>query len=362
MSLAKLSASTSNFYVPRFEIKIEGNDLPLALANSIIEVSVVEKINEGARFTFKVHDEFDMDTQEYTWLDESIFDVGNQVIISMGYESQLKKMVVGNITNLSPSFFSGETPSITINGHDLSYEVMKKRSGEDPFSNMTYSDIAGKIAQKAGLTAVADKTSEKVTIRKGSNVSYFDFLQELATRVDFQVRLDQKKLFFKKPEDNKKEIYTFTLGKDIISFRPKMDTSRLVTEVEVRGHDPKNPAKPIIGKAKAGSERTQESGRQTASQLAQNNNRTAKRVITNANVESVSHANNLALALLNKASDTFIGGDVECVGVPDIRPGVCIKLEKMGKRFSGKYYVVGATHRIGENGYRTTFEVKRNAV
>lgn len=362
MSLAKLAASTSNFYVPRFEIEIEGKKLPTKLSNSIMDVSVVEKINEGARFTIKVHDEFDMDTQKYTWLDESFFDVGNRVTVSIGYESPLKKMVVGSITNLSPVFFTGEPPSITISGHDLTYDYMKRRSGQDSFTNMTYSDIAGKIAKKAGLTADVDKTPDKVTISKGSDISYFKFLQDLAQRVGFQVRLDQKKLFFKKPEDNKKEIYTFTLGKDIISFRPKIDTSRIVSEVEVRGYDPQNPKKPVVGKAKAGSERTQEGGRQTASQLAKKKTKGAKRVITNANIGSVSQANNLAQALLNKASDTFIGGDVECVGIPDIRPGVCIKLDKMGKRFSGKYFVVGATHRIGGNGYRTTFEVKRNAV
>jgi phage protein D len=362
MSLAKLAASTSNFYVPRFEVEIESTKLPPDLSKVIMDVTVVEKINEGARFTIKVHDEFNMEKQAFTWLDESYFNVGNRVTISMGYESKLKKMVIGNITNLSPGFFSGETPSITISGHDLSYDFMKRRSEEKTFSKMTYSEIVKDIAKKAGLTAVVDKTSVKVTKTKGSNVSYFAFLQDLAVMEGFQVRLDQEKLFFKKPEDDKKEIYTFALGKDIISFKPKMDTSRIVSEVEVRGHNPQDPAKAIVGKAKAGSERTQEGGRQTASQMAQKKTKAPKKVITDAILESVSQANNLARALLNKASDTYIGGDVESVGVPDIRPGVCIKLEKMGKRFSGKYYVVAATHKIGENGYRTTFEVKRNAV
>ena len=164
------------------------------------------------------------------------------------------------------------------------------------------------------------------------------------------------------PNDEKKEIYTLVLGKDIISFRPKINTSQVLTEVEVRGSNPQNPGKAIVGKAKAGSERTQEGGRQTASQLAQKKTKTSKKVISNAIVGSVNQAKNRAKAVLNRASDTFIMGDVECVGIPKIKPGVCIKLEKMGERFSGKYYVTAATHKIGENGYRTTFEVKRNAV
>lgn len=362
MSLAKLSASTSNFYVPRFDIKIGESKLPLALANSIMEVSVVEKINEGARFTFNVHDEFDMKDEKFKWLDHKLLDVGNTVTISMGYVNPLEKKVVGRITNLSPVFFTGEPPSITVSGYDLSYDFMKKPTGDDPFTNMTFSDIAAAIAKKAGLTAVVDKTSEKVTRRKGSNVSYFAFLQELADYEGYHLWLEEKQLFFKKPEDEKKEIYTLVLGQDIISFKPKMNTSQVLSEVEVRGHNPKNPGKAIVGKAKAGSERAQESGRQTASQLAQKKTKTSKKVISNAILESVNQANNRAKAVLNRASDTLIMGDVECVGIPKIKPGACIKLEKLGERFSGKYYVTAATHRIGENGYRTTFEVKRNAV
>jgi len=363
MSLAKLSASTSNFYVPRFEIEIEGSKLPLALASSIMDVSVMEKINEGATFTIKVHDEFDMSQQKFKWLDHKLLDVGNTVKITMGYGSDLKKMITGKITNLSPVFFTGEPLGITVSGHDLTHEVMKKSTGtEHRFSNMTVSDIAGKIAQKAGLTAVVDKTTEKVNRIKGNNTTYLAFLQEQADNEGFQLRIDDKKLFFKKPEDDKKEIYTLALGKDIISFKPKLNTSQVLSEVEVRVNNPKNPSKPIVGKAKAGSERTQEGGRQTASQWAQKKTKTEKKVISNAMLESVRQANNLALAVLNRASDTFIMGDVECVGIPNIKSGVCIKLEKMGKRFSGKYYVTAATHKIGENGYRTTFEVKRNAI
>ncbi len=70
----------------------------------------------------------------------------------------------------------------------------------------------------------------------------------------------------------------------------------------------------------------------------------------------------MALAELNKASDSLIEGEGECIGIPQIRTGVTICLEKLGKRFSGKYYVKGTTHTINSSGYRTRFSVKRNAL
>jgi phage protein D len=79
-------------------------------------------------------------------------------------------------------------------------------------------------------------------------------------------------------------------------------------------------------------------------------------------VNSVEHANAIAQSELNKANDTLIEGDGVCIGMPQIRPGVNIRLERMGKKFSGKYYVKETTHTIDNSGYRTNFKVKRNAI
>lgn len=362
MAISELSAANSNFYAPRFEIEIQDSKIETELANSIIDISVDQKKDEGALFTIKVHDEFDMKDEKFKWLDDDIFKMGNTVKIKMGYGSNLEEMLYGHITGLTPSFFSGEPPTITVSGQDLSYDYLKRKSPEETFSKMTYSDIAQDIAKKAGLTADVDTTTEKFDVlRKDSDVSYYDFIQGLADKAGFQVGIDGKKFLFKKPTDDKKEIFTMQLGRDIVRFKPTMDTTRILSEVEVRWHDPNDPENPIVGTAKAGDERTQEGGRETGSEVAQNVIKAPKKVITHIKVESVDHAKLVAKSVLNKASDSYVGGEGECVGIPQIQPGVCIVLEKMGKRFSGKYYVVAAAHKIGSSGYTTTFTVKRNA-
>jgi phage protein D len=351
-----------NFYVPRFEIEINNNKLPAELAASILNVTVTEKVDAGATFTFTVSDEFDLGTQKFKWLDHTLMNVGNPVTVKIGYGSKLSPLVKGYITALEPSFFTGDVPSITIRGQDLAYNFMKKKSPGKTYRNMTYSDIAGDVGRTAGLTVKTDKTREKKSsVAKKSDESYFTFLKRLAQEVDFQVNIDLQTLYFKKPEDNKKEILVLSLGKDIISFKPNLNTARLYSEVEVRWRNPRDPANPIIGKAGSGSERPQEPGRTTGSSLMSNLNWPQKKVITNVPVASVSQANALALAELNKISDSLIEGEAETIGIPEIRVGACIKLDKMGQRFSGKYYVKGATHTVNNSGYRTRFSVKRNA-
>jgi phage protein D len=73
-------------------------------------------------------------------------------------------------------------------------------------------------------------------------------------------------------------------------------------------------------------------------------------------------ARTIALSILNRESDTLFTGRGECIGIPQIKPLVTINIEKVGDRFGGKYYVTSTTHTINDSGYRTTFEVTRNAV
>jgi phage protein D len=353
---------TGNFYVPRFEIEIQNKKLPEKIANSIIDVSVTESLKAGTSFSFTVNDEFDLKKQEFTWLDHNIFNLGNTVTIKMGYGNPLMTLAKGQINSLEPSFFTGETPSISIRGQDLSYNYMKKKSPGKTFLNMSFSAIARDIAQRAGLSIKADKTEKKKgPIPKKSDESYFKFLQRLANKLGFEVSIDCRTLYFKKPGDDKKEVLVLELGKDIISFRPDLNTARLYSEVEVRWRNPRDPGNPIIGRAGAGSERIREPGKKTGSQLLKDLKCKQKKVITNVPVESVTQAKALAMAELNKISDNLIEGEAECIGIPEIRAGVCIRLEKMGKRFSGKYYVKSATHTINSSGYRTRFNVRRNS-
>lgn len=362
MALEKISLETSNFYAPRFEVEIENRKLAANMSKTILNVTVEEKIDVGASFSLTIHDEFDWGAQEFKWLDHPLFNVGNGITIKMGYANNLHTMVMGNITSLEPSFFTGEPPTITIGGQDLSYDYLKRSTPERTFVDKSYSEIVETIASEAGLLSVVDDTaSYEPFIRKNNNVTYFRFLESIAVQVGYEFYIDRKTMYFVEPTDDEKEILTLELGKDIISFRPIMNTTGLVSEVEVRGHNPRDPETPLIGIARAGSERNQESGRRTGSQIVQERHGTQRRVITGRVVNSVEHANSIALSELNKANDNLIKGEGDCIGIPQIRPRVTIRLEKMGEKFSGKYYVKGTTHTINDSGYRTRFTVKRNA-
>lgn len=354
MTLETLSKENLNFNAPRFEVEVEGKKLDMSTSKEIINVTVSEKLDEGANFELTLHDGFDMNTQKFKLLDDSRFSFGNKITIKIGYGSNLHTMVMGKITSLEPSFFAGDTPTLRIRGQDPSYDYMKRASPERTFVDKTYSDIVRTIAQEAGLNCVVDNTGKfEKFIRKNNNETYYEFLDNIKNKVGFVFYIEGRKIHFVKPENNKKEILKLELGKDIISFNPVMNTTGLLAEVEVRGHNPQDPNSIFIGKAKAEREIMALANKTGSKDLA-------KKVVTDVVANSKEHAVAIAKAELAKANDTLLGGKVECIGLPQIRVGANVKLEKIGKLFSHKYYVTETTHTINERGYVTRFSVGHN--
>jgi phage protein D len=55
-------------------------------------------------------------------------------------------------------------------------------------------------------------------------------------------------------------------------------------------------------------------------------------------------------------------GTGSTVGLPDLRASSVVYLDGLGKRFSGRYFVTGTTHTIGDSGYTTQFECRREDI
>ena len=354
MTLETLEKDNLNFYSPRFEIEIEGKKLDVNTSKEIIDVTIREKLNEGASFELKLHDEFDLNTQNFKWINNSCFTVGNRVTIKVEYGSKLYTMVIGRITSFEPNFFTGDTPTLEIRGQDLSYDYLKRATPERTFVEKTYSDMVRTIAQEAKLQCVIDNTKQlgKV-ISKNNNETYYAFLNHIKDEIGFNFYIKEQKLYFVKPS-NKKEILKLELGKDIVSFNPTMSITGLLAEVEVRGHNLQDPNTIFIGKAKAERELLALANGVGSKDLA-------KKVITDVVVNSKEHAVSIAEAELTKANGTLFGGKVECIGLPQIRVGVNVVLGKVGKLFSRKYEVTETIHTINERGYITQFSIGHNS-
>ena len=81
----------------------------------------------------------------------------------------------------------------------------------------------------------------------------------------------------------------------------------------------------------------------------------------NHDIENQEEANEVAKAQLEAKALDFITAQGSIIGTPSLKARSVIKLTGLGQRFSGPYYVTSVTHTIDSSGYRTDFQVKRNA-
>jgi uncharacterized protein len=361
-----VSLETIDFYAPRFEIKVDDKKLYLGTSEAIRSVEVTEKVTDGASSTLTIHDNFDLSSQKFKYLDDEnpLFDIGKKINIKMGYGNNLHDVFKGTITRIEPSFFADDTlTTFTVEAHAFSHDFIKRKVPFKEYKNVTFSDVAKTLATDAKLDSIINEDGElQKYIRKDNNVTYFEFLKDIAKQAKVTFYIDRNTLYFVKMDHNRKEILTLELGRDIINFHPHIKTTKLLTEVEVRWSNFKNPLEPITCLVKAGDEPGTEFGTKTGSQLAKEKVGDIRKVITCRALNSPVQAQKIAETELLKANSTLIEGTGECLGIAQIRPGVQIGLEKVGNRFSGNYYVTGSTHTMNDSGYRTHFTVMRTSL
>jgi len=153
---------------------------------------------------------------------------------------------------------------------------------------------------------------------------------------------------------------TLTLGDDLLDFRPRMSLVPL-TELRLLGWDPKE-KQAIVASTSAGSEVGTMGGARSAAQHAEAVLGEMVETLTRASVASQAEADQMVVGRFNAAALEFICGEGRTRGRTDVCAGCVIRLDDLGERFSGEYFVTSVVHRYSRrDGYRTDFRVRRNA-
>jgi phage protein D len=359
-------------YAPKFSIMIGGTP-QLDLKNATVTLEVEDSIENASMFTINLHEGEEIKTQKFTWLDSDLLDPGNgaDVEIYLGYSSSAEMpkepIITGKITALSPNFPSKGTPTLIVQGYDHSFLLQKKvAKTRRTFDNeQDYGDIARKIAKDHNIgEGEIDSTirpCEKVTQNPGE--SDYSFLKRIAERLGFEFFIRNRKLYFRAARNRNEKMFSLKWGEDIISFSPRMSIAGLISKATVRGHNQMDPSRPIIGTAASNdldfNDNKVKSGAEVIKGCIKGEVEASEHDFPVCNEED---ARSLARSLLIKANNSLIEGNCECIGNPDIRAGIVLNIEGIGKRFSGTYYVISTKHSIGDKGYTVSFDVRRGGV
>ncbi|MEK6279402.1 MAG: hypothetical protein AABN95_03535 [Acidobacteriota bacterium] len=352
-----------DFYVPAFEMKLQGQPPGQGVIKDVLSVSYKDNIQEFDTFDITINN-WDAAKLGFKYSDSKLFDPGKKLELQMGYYGRMRLMLKGEITSLRPSFPSGGGSTLTISGMNTMYKLRTAQVSEI-YEDMTDSQVAEQIGGRLGVKVDAkNQGEEKLKYLIQDNQYDIIFLMERARRIGYDLYITEKndgsppELTFKKSTNERRTAYVLTYGKSLVEFQPELTTNNQVGKVIVRGWDPILKKK-IEVTATRDQILTKGVGAEGGQADIDKSFKDKAEIVATKPVESEAEARILAKEILEGIAKDMVKGTGSTVGLPDLRAGVVLTIEGLGKRFSGRYFVTGSTHSIADSGYTTQFECRR---
>ena len=343
-----------------FLVEIEGSPLPADAKALLVSAHVDDSLLLPDTFVLRFRD------TGHIVIPKSGAKIGSKVKVSVATDAGPAPLplVQGEVTALEAEFDSTGTYTI-IRGFDQAHRLFRGRRTET-YTQCTASDVATKIAQRAGLTiGRIESTSTVFDHLSQGGVTDWEFLNALARQIGYEVVVKDGKFDFRSPqkaatapEGGKAEEsnpLVLRLGTDLLRFRSLITAAEQVKEVQARGWDlaqkkafvATSPAKttsavlPTI--APTDLAKTFGDPVYVASDTAYR---------TQAEVDGA------AAAIAEQIAGAFAEFEGVARGNPKLCAGAAIAIDNIGAPFDGKFTITTSHHRYEPTtGYTTAFSV-----
>jgi phage protein D len=393
VTLRDESKRQGDFYVPRYEIKIAGANLPQNVLRDVLQVTYNDNVKELDSFELTVSN-WDAAKREFKYVGSEtkgsletnplhrIFDpCRHEVELSMGYSSDLVLMMKGNFTTMEPNFPSSGGPTVNLRALNVLHKLRTEQFTY-AWPNERESSIAkslGTLTDKHGkklfpLPVEIDANAlgkEHPIVYVAQNNQYgIDFLLTRARRVGYVVFVKeeerergrvvkQRRVYFGPSDANHPGLraVTFELkwGVSLIDFKPTLTTANQIKSVTVRGWN-RETKEPITGTASL--DNPEFKLNRDLYKLLEQCDARGEHVVDEP-IFDPEQARKRAQAILLERSKELVKASATCVGLPDLRAGQRVRISGLGVRFNGEYFVTDTTHTISDSGYITKFNARR---
>jgi phage protein D len=338
--------------ISQFHVKIGGTDASDDIMRDLLELTVENSLHMPDVATLVLND------PRLHWVDDTALTPGKTIEVfatAIAAGSTSKPVFDGEIVEIEPDYDS-TTQKLIVRAFDRLHRLSRGRLVRS-FQNVTDSDLAKRIAGEMGLQADVDDTREVHPYLFQNNQTNLEFLRERAAAVGYLLYVLGKKLCFK-PVTQGRQPVELKWGATLSQFRPRLTTIEQVNSIVTRGWDIKN-RKEIVSEVSSGKGMPQIGQTKQGGDLSKEAfNITAKVLVSGAPLHNQTGADQTAKAVANRHSERFVEADGSCMGNPDIVAGASVKIESVGKRFSGTYYVTSASHIYSaKQGFTTHFSI-----
>ncbi|MBN2532393.1 MAG: phage late control D family protein [Spirochaetales bacterium] len=334
--------SNGSSSVPSFILYINNTRIPPEREAEVKKIIIIDRVNAPSSFAIYTAD------IEGEWANNDDYFIGSKVKILLGNKNEVEELMVGEITGIKSHYKKNEATRVTISGQNLLHRL-KRFKRTQAFSEITVKDIITEIADGAGLKAQVDALSYEHSFTLQREMTDFEYLLFLSDRYDCYFSVNNTDLTFKRIQLNAAEDLVLEYGKTLLEFYPEADTSKIVSEMEVLTWDPAK-HEGISGKV------TFQDINAKGGNIVDDQFGGAPSVYIDAYVLDQNGADQRATDLLARNNRDYVTGRGTTFGNPVIRAGTIIKVEGLGNKFSGKYFILSAMQQlIPLQGYTTSF-------
>jgi hypothetical protein len=311
-------------------------------------------------------------------------------------------MIAGPITDMRFTFSAAEGARLTLTGQDDLNPLTDKTQGKAEFNRLSERAIVRRVLSDANYPLnpparsplpwppFAEDDAKGVSESLQGGQSRLDFLQKLASRLDFEVFVEFDTLDFPAPprppevastfhfeparsavppDQNPGGTFVLRREQHLIDFSPTIKVAEQFTELTVRGRN----------RDRGQAERIEKLADTTAvgaelhidphvdAKLVSGpkirefffKNRPNRADAPNQPNLDDARADLLAQALIRKQARELMTIEATTLGLPRLRPGSHVEVRGYRAPFDGFYYVTKAVHSYGADGLRTRFTARR---
>jgi phage protein D len=359
---ADLQEDYEYFYVPQFSVQVGSREFSEA-DGLLSDLSVDMALDAATTFSFTLNYPYDREHGRFRDFEWEDFEPGREVRVDMGYGGTTRTLLArGRIQSVQPRFPSDGAPTVSVSGFGPLHAMTSvpepgggreswTRTWEDTPPHEVVQTVVDERGYEFDAVTTVESGANPAQIKQAESTHDLGFLLRLAEEYAYELFARDGELFFRPPRYNGPPDVVLRYGVSLDSFSPEINDSGQVDEVEVRSWDAER-GEEVVGSADRSDLDVDEEGDggETATETVR---------LPVADEEAASER---AKAILANRLDGSVTGQGECVGLPEIRPGTRLRLDRLTDRFSAVYYVRSATHRFGSSGYRTSFSVKRRVL
>ncbi|WP_426561260.1 VgrG-related protein [Angustibacter sp. McL0619] len=343
-----------------FGIAVDGKTLPPDVEALLASAYVDDNLHLPDCFLLRFRD------SERMVLSKGGIKIGSALTISVTgpTSTQAVDLITAEVTAVEAEFSPTGTFTL-VRGYDPAHRLFRGRRTET-YLQMTASDIARKVAQRAGLQIGSIQSTSTVYDHVSqAGTTDWEFLDRLAREIGCEIAVVKGRFTFRSPRPSAdapaasqqpaEQPLVLEQGTDLLRFRAVVTSAEQVKEVQVRGWDVSQ-KKALVATSPA---------KTTSATLGTTDPaRLAKTfgdptyVSGDVPYGTQAEVASAAEALAEHIASSFAEFQGVARGNPALFAGAAISIDRVGAPFDGKYTITTSRHSFDPStGYTTTFAV-----